>query len=365
MKNILLLLTALITIAGYTANTSAEPRKVVLEFCTGTWCGWCPCGDSMAEQLLIAHPNMIVIAYHGASTDPWQNFNGSAIRGLMGFAAYPTASVDRNNHPGNGSGYPYVDYNQWTALVTNRYNNNGTTIVNVSLVSSSYNESTRMLDMTVNATALQTLTSQYKIVYVLTEDNVVYPQTFYAGCGTAGVHNDYVHKWIARNVINGAAGENLNTGTWNQNQVITKTFSTLVDAAWVSYNCNVNVIVYKDTTAMLCFSDVQQGLKAVVPAINGITPNGNSVPNSYQLSQNYPNPFNPTTNIHFALPKDGQVTLKIYDALGNEVATYLDAFVRAGSYNAEIDASNWSSGIYFYTLRTADFFATKKMMLIK
>jgi hypothetical protein len=89
------------------------------------------------------------------------------------------------------------------------------------------------------------------------------------------------------------------------------------------------------------------------------------VPQTYSLSQNYPNPFNPVTNIQFSIPKNGNVTLKIYDMVGNLVATYLDENLKAGIYNAQIDGSNWSSGVYFYTLSTSDFTQTKKMTLVK
>ncbi len=97
----------------------------------------------------------------------------------------------------------------------------------------------------------------------------------------------------------------------------------------------------------------------------GIINQNNEVPSNFSLSQNYPNPFNPTTNVHFSLPKDGDVSLKIYDMLGNVVETYVDGFMKAGTYNAEVDGSNWASGVYFYTLRAGNFVETKKMSLIK
>jgi hypothetical protein len=91
----------------------------------------------------------------------------------------------------------------------------------------------------------------------------------------------------------------------------------------------------------------------------------NELPQKYGLSQNYPNPFNPVTNVKFAIPEAGDVSLKIYDVTGSLVAVYLDGFVKAGYYNAEIDGSNLSSGVYFYTLRAKDFVETKKMILVK
>jgi len=83
------------------------------------------------------------------------------------------------------------------------------------------------------------------------------------------------------------------------------------------------------------------------------------------LEQNYPNPFNPTTNIHFSIPKEGDVSLKVFNALGQIVGTYIDGNIKAGTYNAEIDGTNLSSGVYFYTLQAKDFVQTRKMILVK
>jgi hypothetical protein len=99
--------------------------------------------------------------------------------------------------------------------------------------------------------------------------------------------------------------------------------------------------------------------------ITGVTQNGNTVPIEYTLSQNYPNPFNPTTKINFALPKSGLVTLKVYDVLGKEVATLVNSNMSVGSYSFEFNASNLTSGIYFYRLESNGFSEVKKMMLIK
>lgn len=92
---------------------------------------------------------------------------------------------------------------------------------------------------------------------------------------------------------------------------------------------------------------------------------GGRVPETYQLSQNYPNPFNPTTNIQFQIPKDGHVTISIYNTLGQRVATLLDESLKSGVHQVTFDASHYSSGVYFYRIKAAGFTQVRKMMLIK
>ena len=88
-------------------------------------------------------------------------------------------------------------------------------------------------------------------------------------------------------------------------------------------------------------------------------------PVSYTLSQNYPNPFNPSTKISFDMAKDGNVSLKVFNNLGKEVATIVNGFRTAGYYTMEFNASNLTSGIYFYRMETNDFTKVMKMTLIK
>jgi len=91
----------------------------------------------------------------------------------------------------------------------------------------------------------------------------------------------------------------------------------------------------------------------------------NSFPSDFTLEQNYPNPFNPSTNIRFSLPEANQVTLRVYDMIGQEVVTLVNEFINAGSYEVTFDASNLPTGIYTYSLTAGNFQSVKKMMLIK
>jgi hypothetical protein len=107
--------------------------------------------------------------------------------------------------------------------------------------------------------------------------------------------------------------------------------------------------------------------------------NNTQTPLSFSLSQNYPNPFNPTTKIKFSIPtspptpspyqgeghRERWVTLKVYDILGNEIATLVNEVKLAGNYEVEFDGSSFSSGVYFYKINAGKFIKTGKMILLK
>ena len=100
---------------------------------------------------------------------------------------------------------------------------------------------------------------------------------------------------------------------------------------------------------------------SIVPSVS----NYNKNVKSFELSQNYPNPFNPSTKISWQVPVGSWQTLKIYDVLGNEVATLVDEYKPAGTYEMTWYAEGLPSGVYFYQLLTNEFVETMKMILMK
>lgn len=113
---------------------------------------------------------------------------------------------------------------------------------------------------------------------------------------------------------------------------------------------NYKLIPRTDADFVNYTTDVKEGLNTVY---------------SYELVQNFPNPFNPATTINFSIQKEGMVTLKVYNILGQEVATLVNEFKNAGAHTINFDASKLSSGIYLYRIDSNGFTQTKKMMLIK
>jgi len=90
-----------------------------------------------------------------------------------------------------------------------------------------------------------------------------------------------------------------------------------------------------------------------------------SNPATFELYNNYPNPFNPSTTIKYSIPEASFTSIKIYDALGNKVASLVDETKTAGIYEVTFNATNLSSGVYYYQLQAGSFTQTKKMILTK
>ncbi len=116
------------------------------------------------------------------------------------------------------------------------------------------------------------------------------------------------------------------------------------------------------------FSVPSPGAANSTGTIVGVEENNPSITYKFELKQNYPNPFNPTTTISYSIPTgkiNSNVQLKIYDVLGEEIATLVNEKQTAGNYKINFDASNLTSGIYFYKLSVGSFVQTRKMILIK
>jgi len=108
-----------------------------------------------------------------------------------------------------------------------------------------------------------------------------------------------------------------------------------------------------------------ESLSIIDKSIDKITVEEMNIPTEFNLLQNYPNPFNPTTKIEYWLPSAGKVTLKIYDVLGREIEKLVDQVQEAGKYSVQWNASNNSSGVYFYNIIAGSNHSVKKMLMIK
>lgn len=361
MKKHLLIVIALVALVGFSpVNTNAQTGfNTVVEYCTGTWCQWCPCGHDIIDGILQNYPNTMVLAYHGAGSDPWLSYSLPMIQ-AFGFNAYPTGVVGRRSGILSRTSWPNP-----VAIQSQTVQPGVSIVVN----NKQYNSNTRTVTADVVLTALATLDGTYYVNFILTEDHIIYSQT---GNGSCPGNGAYVHDHVVKDLINGQQGTLLNTtsDTWTQGTSVTVPISYVLpnsgNQAVVPENSKINILVYKSGGSIQTDQHVQQ--TKVEPVLNSPTGIGSQtgIATEYTLEQNYPNPFNPTTNIRFSVPEDGNVSLKFYDMMGREVASYIDnGFLKAGIYSAAFDGADLSSGVYFYTLSTSKFVETKKMMLVK
>jgi len=353
MKKLIFVLFFSLSIAG--ASYSQDTNRILFEGCTGTWCGYCPCGHEILNTLLAANPTMLVLEYHGGSTsEPYLNFNGNSIISLLGYTAYPRAAFGRR--AGN------LNRAYWAGAVTNQVSLSPPITLSFTY---NYNTSTRLLTVNVSSTARRNIDTITMISLVLTESNLINYQNCYSSCTPGAPVQNYVHKYVVRNMVNGALGDTLTTGTWAQGITKTKTFSTTIDAGWIASNMEIGTFIYFATPNGTLNSQCYVLQTAKQNIITTGVKNCGEIVDGFNLLQNYPNPFNPVTNIKFTVPKDGFTTLKVYNLLGSEVATLCNCELKAGAYNAGFNGSNLSSGVYFYKLTSGDFSDVKKMTLLK
>jgi len=103
-------------------------------------------------------------------------------------------------------------------------------------------------------------------------------------------------------------------------------------------------------------------LSEMITSVDG---SSDPVPTRFGLSQNFPNPFNPSTTIRYGLPNHSQVTLSVFNTLGQQVAQLVNGDMEAGLHEVQFDGSGLSSGVYFYRLQAGSFVETRKLLLVR
>lgn len=214
------------------------------------------------------------------------------------------------------------------------------------------------------------LTNAYKLaingdnIFAATNGYGVFLSTNNGGSWTAvnsGLNTFALHSSFA------VSGSNVFVGTMGAGIFLTSNHGTNWNAVNDGFNTSFNVwSLYASDTYLFAGTGVvfRRPLSELITSME----NNFEIPFEFNLSQNYPNPFNPSTIISWQSPVGSHTTLKIYDVLGNEVATLVDEYKNAGSYEVEFNAgqtSGVSSGVYFYRLQAGEFVETRKMILTK
>lgn len=263
LQSITVVLITIVSMISFSQDIFAQTqRNPVLEEVTGTWCQWCPCGHDIMAQIKASMPNAILIGYHGPAngSDPFSFFSGNSIMSSLGFSAYPTGIVDRVSGVQSRSA--------WAGLMNTRNSVPATVAIDVDR---SFNEQTREFSAMIDFTALTNLSGQYKFNVILLEDGIVWSQTGNSSC--PGDPN-YVHKHIVRDMMNGALGEEIINGTWNQNDVITKIVNRIVPFPGgsgpdiIPDSCHIVVLAYKVGSPLSSGAEIQQAVEMVLKSPN-------------------------------------------------------------------------------------------------
>ncbi|MFI5144093.1 MAG: T9SS type A sorting domain-containing protein [Ignavibacteria bacterium] len=341
--------TAIFALLIFLSNVtySQASRKVLFEGFTNCCCGPCATYGPILDAFVASHPSTIVcLKYHthGPGPDPMFWCDSVAIRyrytQYYSILYVPTCKID---------GVIQQDSPYSTESFTNYFNQR----MAVSTPLNVFVNDVRVAGDSIKATVILNLSSDlpagdYKLRVMAIERLIHYTSP----PGTNG-ESDFAYCYRKSFPdVNGVAAPTT-AGTYTY----TYTYKRLPE--WVDTSVITVAFVQNDVNTEIINSGQGHynplGIHGKIPVIT----------ENYALSQNYPNPFNPETNIKFSIPGSGNVTLKIYDILGNLVYTLVNGYLDAGSYNYEFSGANISSGIYYYKLTAGNFSETRKMILTK
>ena len=328
-----------------------EERKVLVEVFTNSHCPLCPAAHNVVDNYLNG-PNGDKISYifyhmiYPYSDDPlyWESQEGSDARDnyYNPVSATPQGWFD-GVHQGSTSG--------WTMSIDNL-------VATESALKILLSGTTGSNQFNINAELTRTGNIQDNdlvIHFVVVED------LFFDGRNSVSDH-----KHVIRKMLPTPDGQSF-TISLNETKNIPQTID--LDPTWDADSLSVIVFAQSVSSKTVYQSATIRYDELTITD----TENENISPAEFVLHQNYPNPFNPTTTISYQLPVSSDVTLKVYDLLGREVATLVDEFKPAGRYEINFEASLLPSGIYFYMLQAVDpstdsgqaYIETKKMILLK
>lgn len=327
---------------------SQAQRKVLFEEWTSSTCGPCAANNPILDAFVANHFDTITpVKYHvgwpAPGNDPMYLHNPTQSydrRYYYNVNAVPTLNVD-------GSAYldiwPFNTQSFQDAL-TNRI---GTaTPTSVTVTDTRVGDSIRANVVVTNLSNLPS--GNYYLRVMVVERKVHYSSP----PGTNGETDFFdVFRLAMPNSLGTPISTNAGTYTFN--------FTYWKNSVWVDSAIYTIAFIQNDNDKSLLNSG--KGYHS----ITAIHEYSNEIPEKYSLEQNYPNPFNPSTRIKFSVPKNGYISLKVYDMLGNEVSTLVDGYHQAGIYDIYFDGSNLSSGVYFYKLTTSGLVQTRKMILVK
>lgn len=320
-----------------------EDRKVLVEIFTNSHCSLCPTAHNIIDNYL-AGPNGDKISYiyyhmvYPYSDDPlyWESMEGSDARDnyYNPISATPQGWFD-GDYQGSSSG--------WTASLDNLV---GTQSPLKIILNGTRN--TTQFNINAQLTRTGNIADNDLVIHFIVVEDLYYD-------GRNSVSN---HKHVMRKMLPTPGGQSFSIDL-NETKDIPQTIT--LDPLWDADSLNVVVFVQSAASKTIYQSETISYSDLTVTSLS----DDDELPTEFVLEQNFPNPFNPSTKINFVLPQSGFISLKVYNILGNEVATVVSENLPSGIHRIEFNATNLSSGTYFYTLTSGNFSETKKMILLR
>jgi thiol-disulfide isomerase/thioredoxin len=339
------------------AFAQAPVKKVILEDFTGTWCGWCPEGTVVLEQLQAANPtNFIPVASHNG--DGLEVPDGAAIDNGLNVTAYPNGAVDRFQFSGEAK-IP-VGRGKWSGFTNNRLAT--TAIVSVSFVNPKYDGTNYTATVNVKFTQAPVAGVPLKMNVYLLEDSIpatgALAQSNYSNAvqGGADPLTNWFHNATLRKALGGAWGFSTTIpGAPVVGTVYSENISFTIPATWVKKNVNVVAFVAYDGTAAANRKEIlnaeQYPLKWWFPtSIENVASNKMNI-------ASYPNPATSSSVVKtsFYLSQDANVSLEVLNSVGQVVSAPYTSFEIEGAHTIQWSPrqfGNLGSGMYFVRIST-------------
>ncbi|MCB2205061.1 Omp28-related outer membrane protein [bacterium] len=323
--------------------------NVLLEEGTGTWCGFCPFGaDTVKAMVEEFDGRVIAIAYHGGSdTEPMWTEHTDFWKDIVGLTGWPNGSINRMVFEGDSKAA--MSRSLWRQRIGEVLENYRSPI-SIDVVDKSYDPVSKAISMTVEVFFHRGFEKPLRLNIAQVQNQMNYTQSFYPPEGGSTKLFPYYHDHVLRQIIPNDAGEVICTGDFIASQsAVRRTFSfTSVDSTIETSH----FVIFAHLSDGNTFGEVVQSEEvALADFVTGIE----RMPDAaiFALLPGYPNPFTAQTTLRYDLPEAGNVTLRVYDALGRMVAVLEDGYCVAGRHVRQFNASELPAGIYTVVLRGA------------
>jgi len=332
------------TTTHFTSNTS--DRVVLWEQFTNSSCGYCaPFNVELTPALNnLGYASVIPINYHvwwPGENDPFYQANTvdprSRTTDYYGVSGVPAPFCDGSSYGAGSSTEEIENY-----VMARKAIKTGVEIIPIVSLLGEH----AVFHVQVNATG-GIIPGIYKLHCVVIESGFQYTTP-------PGSNGETEFDWVMRRMYPGATGTTINI---SKGETLNISVEANLERIWRKPNIAYLVFVQNDETKEI----IQAAVTTTVTDIEDIK----ELPLTFGLAQNYPNPFNPSTVIKYQIPESSIVSLKVFDMLGREIKVLVNEQKNAGEYSVELDASQYSSGVYFYELRCNNFVNSRKMLLMK